>query len=333
MPYTERRMNNLDFQLDNKGNLFLLTKVFHDDSNDDKKSKSDTEANFHIELFTIKAGTNKIEISKFENKDKFINKLLMFEAPGDYLICCGTYSNGKGDSDDCDGVVSFKIKTDGSFYDQNFYEIPVEVLNQFEKEKTRKKNEKKDNKEKGIQFEDLFLTDVSVQADGSFVMAGEQYRSETSTTTSSYGTSFHVRYYYSDILALKINTDGTLAWMKKIPKRQRGNRGQGGMSYKYFNTKDSHYFVFLDHVDNFDLKIDQEPREVIDGRESNLTAIKINDSDGVLSRGTILNSTEVDDMKMHQFSTDRILKTSENSFMLEVYKKKKEDIMIKVNLN
>lgn len=39
MPYTERRMNNLDYQLDNQGDLFLLTKVFHDDSNDNKKVK------------------------------------------------------------------------------------------------------------------------------------------------------------------------------------------------------------------------------------------------------------------------------------------------------
>lgn len=333
MPYTERRMNNLDYQLDNKGNLYMLTKVFHDDSNDDKKRKRDTEANFHIELFTVKAGSNKIEISKFENKDKFINKLLIFDTPSDYLICCGTYSNGKGDSNDCDGVVSFKIKSDGTIYDKNYYEIPVEVINQFEKERTRRKNEKNDDKEKGIQFEDLYLTDVSVQPDGSFVMAGEQYKVEVSTSVSTYGTSTSVRYFYSDILAIKINSDGTLAWMKKVPKRQRGNRGQGGMSYKYFNTKDSHYFVFLDHVDNFDLKIDQEPKEIKDGRESNLTAIKLNDADGALSRGTILNSTEVDDMKMYQFSTDRILKTSENSFMLEVYKKKKEDIMIKVNLN
>src|SRR5690606_23291587 len=36
MPYTERRMDNLDYHLDNAGNLYLLTKVFHDDSNKDK---------------------------------------------------------------------------------------------------------------------------------------------------------------------------------------------------------------------------------------------------------------------------------------------------------
>lgn len=70
MPYTERRMDNLDFKLNNSGDLFLLTKVYHDDSNDDKKSKKDTIANYHVELFTIKAGTEKINISQFDNGDK-----------------------------------------------------------------------------------------------------------------------------------------------------------------------------------------------------------------------------------------------------------------------
>ena len=80
MPYTERRMNNLDYQLDNDGNLYLLVKVFHDDSNDDKKKKKDVVANYHLELFLIKNGSVKIEISKFENKEKFITKLWIFDS-------------------------------------------------------------------------------------------------------------------------------------------------------------------------------------------------------------------------------------------------------------
>ena len=62
MPYTERRMDNLDYQLDNEGNLYLLTKVFHDDSNDDKKRSKDELANYHLELFFIKNETNELKI-------------------------------------------------------------------------------------------------------------------------------------------------------------------------------------------------------------------------------------------------------------------------------
>jgi len=44
MPYTERRMNLLDFAVDGEGHGYMLAKVFHDDSNKDKKKKRDKDA-------------------------------------------------------------------------------------------------------------------------------------------------------------------------------------------------------------------------------------------------------------------------------------------------
>ncbi|MEO8233976.1 MAG: hypothetical protein ABI549_01060 [Flavobacterium sp.] len=334
MPYTERRMNNLDYQLDNKGNLYLLTKVFHDDSNDDKKKRKDTEANYHIEMFVIKSGSNKIEISQFDNKDKFINKLWLFDTNKDYLICGGFYSNGKGDFDDCDGILAFKIKQDGTIYDKTFHEIPLEVLNQYESERTKKKNEKKERKGDGAKFSDLDLIDLAVNDDGSIVLVGEQYFVVVHTSYSPQGgTRTTYTYHYADMLVSKINADGTLGWMRKIAKNQVGSRGKGGMSYKYFNANNNHYFVYLDNVKNIDLPLDKAPATHSDGQGGYLTAVKISDSDGALTKGSILDSREVEDFKIYQFSTNRIVKTTENSFLLEVYKKKKEDIMIKVNLN
>lgn len=333
MPYTERRMNNLDYQLDNKGDLYMLTKVFHDDSNDDKKSRKDTEANYHIELMVIKAGSDKIETSKFDNKDKFINRLWLFDTDKDFLVCGGFYSNGKGDFDDCDGILAFKIKQDGTIYDKSFHEIPLEVLNQYESERTKKRNERKERKGDDAQFSDLELRDIAVNEDGSIVLVGEQYFVITHTSYSpQMGSRTTTTYHYCDLLASKINANGSLGWMKKIPKNQIGGRGKGGMSYKYFSANGNHFFVFLDNVKNIDLVLDKAPARHSDGQGGYLTAVKISDADGVLTKGSILNSRDVEDFKIYQFSTDRIVKTSESSFMLEVYKKKKEDIMIKVDL-
>ena len=117
--------------------------------------------------------------------------------------------------------------------------------------------------------------------------------------------------------------------MKKIPKKQSGGFGKGDMSYKYFNANGNHYFVYLDNVDNINLPLDKEPAWY----SNDLTAVKISDVDGALTKRTIINSHDTEGFKIYQFSTDKIVKTSENSFLLEVYKKKKEDIMIKVNLN
>jgi hypothetical protein len=357
MPYTERRMNNLDYQLDSKGNLFLLTKVFNDDSNKNKKDKNDTEANYHLEILLIKSGSNKIEISKFENKDKFINKLWLFDTNKGYIVCGGFYSNGSDSRtggafqstfDDCDGIVVLKVKSDGTIYDQVFHEIPLDVINQYESEKTRKKNEKKERKGEGAQFSDLELKDLTINQDGSIVLVGEQYftiyhskslmdglmhKAMTANGSMFFGGQGYYSYHYCDLLVSKINADGKLGWMKKIAKNQFGTKGKGGLSYKYFNANNNHYLVFLDNVKNIDLSSEKEPAKHTDGQGGYLTSVKISDTDGALTKGSILNARDVEDVQIYQFATNRIVKTSENSFLLEVYKKKKEDIMIKVNLN
>ncbi len=336
MPYTESRMDNLDYQLDNKANLYILTKVFNTDKNSGFTfiKRIDTEPDYHIELFTIKAGSDKIEISKIENDDKFINKLWLFDTNKDFLVCGGLYSNGKGNFNDCDGIMLFKIKADGAIYDQVFHEIPLEVLNQYETERTQKRNEKKEKKDDNAQFSSLKLKDLFINKDGSIVLIGEQY---FSITTRSYspqgGGASSTSYYYCDILASKVNADGTLGWMKKIPKSQRGSRGKGGMSYKYLNANNNHYLVFLDNVKNIDLPLNKEPKQHTDRSGGYLTTVEISDTDGTLTKGSIFNSRDVEDINVSQFSTNRIIKTAENAFLLEVYKKDKEDIMIKVNLN
>ena len=335
MPYTERRMNNLDYQIDSKGNLYMLTKVFHDDSNDDKKSKKDTVANYHIELFTIKSGSDKMNTTKLENKDKFINSLFIFDLPSSTsLIAGGYYSNGKGKNfmDNSDGVMTFKIKEDGTVFDQFNYDIPLEIINEYESEKSIKKNKRKEEKGEGAKLTGLRLNDLEAQKDGSLVLVGEQFKIVSRTYTSNTGTKTVYNYYYEDILVTKINPDGNLGWMSKVPKKQIGAKGQGGMSYKFFSTPAEYYLVFLDNVKNIDLPKDKAPEVHSDGKGGYLTGVRLSAVDGTYKKGSILNAREVDDFKLHQFSTNRIIKTSDSSFIVEAYKKSKEDIMVKVVL-
>jgi hypothetical protein len=135
------------------------------------------------------------------------------------------------------------------------------------------------------------------------------------------------------LLVSKINPDGKVTWMKKIPKNQKGMFELGGLSHAYFNANNNHYFVFLDNIKNIDLSLDKAPAQHLDGQGGYLTAVKIADSNGTLTKESVLNAREVEDFEIFQFATNRVFKTSEDSFMFEVYKKKKEDVMIKVNLN
>lgn len=177
-------------------------------------------------MFFIKNETNELKISKFDNKDKFITKLWLFDSPQNFLVCSGFFSSGKGDLDDSDGVLAFKIDKQGNIYDCVSHDSHVEITNQYESEKTKKKNDKKEKKGYVPKFSNLFLKDLIVNNDGSFVLVGEQDFLVPHTSMGPNGsTRTYTHYSYNDILIAKIGVNGDLNWMKKIPKTQSGVRG------------------------------------------------------------------------------------------------------------
>ena len=336
MPYPQTKISNLDYQVDNRGNMYMLAKVFNDNSQEIKKIRKDTEANYHLELLLIKAAQSAVEITKFESKDKFINKLWLFDSNKGYLICAGYYSNGQGRFDDCNGITSCHINPDGSIHDQVFHEIPASVINQDEKPQTVKKNERRVIKGKNSPFSNLELRDIFVNEDGSTILMGEKYFVVNHTTTDTKDGNSHTiyRYHYTDMLVSKINADGSLGWMKKIKKNQVGSRSKGAMSFKSFNANDSHYLVFFDNEKNIALPLKKKPKKQrTDGKGGSLTSVRIADKTGDLKKSAIFDFDEFKDFKIQQFAINRVFQSNENAFMLEVFKEQNEDLMIKVNLN
>ncbi len=107
----------------------------------------------------------------------------------------------------------------------------------------------------------------------------------------------------------------------------------GGISYKYFHIDDRSYFVFMDHVDNISLSLNEIPKLHKDGAGGFLTAFVVTDA-GEISKYSIVDTRECKgDIKLSQFNTDRMTPINENQFIIEFYKKKKEDVMIKVTLD
>lgn len=334
MPYTERRMDVLDYTIDRQANAYMLVKVFHDDSNSDKKKKKDKEANYHVELFRIPAGTTTIDITKIDVNDKFVNGLWMYESPADYIVCAGFYNKGKS-AKAADGLMVFKVKKNGGIFDTSFHEIPIEIINQNLSAKAKKKNEKKEKKleeegeGEGAEMQNFVMDKIQINSDGSLVLIGEQYIMNVYYDQRG----AHYSFDYNDILVTKIDAAGSLAWMKKIPKRQHGAKGLGGMSYKHMFANNNHYLLYLDNVKNFNLPYDKTPAMHGDGMGGFFTSFKINDASGESSYSSIFDIRNVDDMVMHQFAVKRILDISDDEFVIEFYKKKKEDVMMKVKMH
>lgn len=329
MPYTERRMNFINNMIDNNGNVFITSKVYHDDSNKDKKHRKDKEANYHIELFEINSSLDKIKTTKIRLDDKFINGINMFQLPNKEIILSGYYNKGK-ELENADGLFIYKINQKGEFINKKYYEIPLEILNQYVKNKTKKKNNKKGKAEAGF----LILQDVLYSKDNSLILIGEVQYKKWHKTKSSH--SFYGGYYtfhYEDILITKIKSDGKLEWMKKIPKRQAGGASKSGMSYTYYNYNGNHYIIYLDNVKNINLPLNKIPAGHSDGSGGYLTSVKINNKTGEIKKESILDLRKIKKgIVAYQFKTDRIVKIKDNEFFVEFYKKKKEDVFLKIEI-
>ncbi len=330
MPYTEKKMNNLDYSVDRQGNAYILTTVYNDETTDEKK-RTDNQANYHIELLRMSGKNNKIVITPVTVGSKFINKVYLFEVSDSYMICAGFYSNLPY-RNAADGIFSFKLTKEGDLIDSRNYEIPLEVLNMYISEKAQRRNEKKEEKDKA-EFEDLELRELFIDENGGVLLVGEQYYIQAHTYYNSNGSSrTYYTYHYNDLLVTKINESGQLEWMKKLPKRQTGTSGRGSMSYKHMAADGSHYFLFLDNERNLELTPDRFPAVYRDGGEGFLTAYKVSDKSGSVDKVSITSTRDVLGLPVYQFQTSRILPIDKNSFVVEVYKKKKQDVLIRVDL-
>ena len=325
MPYTEKKMNNIGYAVDKKGNGFILAEVYKDETT--KRVDKEGNPNYNLELIRIDGDDREITTSSVELKDKFIKDLGFFEGANDEIVVAGYF--GKDRRAGTDGVFLFKLDEDGEVIESRDYEVPVEVMSMYMSERAQGKMKDRDEK-RGVSMPNMVLREIVHFADGSVTVIGEKfyitehYNSKTGTTTYTY--------HYHEVLMTHIDKDGELAWMKKLPKRQTGGSYRGGMSYFHMTGKGFQYVLFLDNVKNMDLALTEVPAGHRDGRGGYLTGFKVDNATGDLEKVSIFDITDVNGIALHQFATSRIVQISDHEFALESYKKKKEDVMVKVTL-
>ena len=332
MSHTEKQMDNIDYAVDSDGNAYVLSLV----KNDTPEKENGKNSHF-VEILKIKPNSPIVTTIPVVLQGKYITKLWLYESSKNKMVCAGYYSKQE-DSYNANGLMMFNINNDNKIVGMIHHDIPIEVLNQFVSEKAQLNNEEKEKRDKA-EFENLQLRNFIVQSDGSILLIGEQYFS--SNTVSNFQGRQHpiTHVIHSDILACKLNADGSLAWMRKLPKRQvailQGVLSyypfyyKGTMSYQYMNGGEDHYFLFLDNKKNMELSLNKYPKIQMDG-PGFLTAYKVNDSSGLVNKISILDTRGVEGIPLHQFSVDRILPISAKEFVFEAYKKGKEDVMLKV---
>lgn len=331
MPYSEKKMDIGDYTVDSEGNAYTLAFVFKDDSK--KERKKDVNVNYHVELLKIKFGNEKeVEKTPINIKGKFINSIWINENTNKTLTCAGYFFNNSNDVGSANGVFTCKVDQNSEVSDYNIIDFPEELINQNVSNRTQKKNSKKDDEEKS-ELEDLVLRKILLQKDGSLVLIGEQYYVVTRVTTDSKGNMrYSYDYYYNYMIISKIDDTGKLVWIKKLAKKQKSTSGRGSLSFAYIKGETDHNLIFLDNYKNLHLADNQVPAMHIDGQGGFITAYKVNDETGAVSKHSLFDTRNVNGMEVYQFTTNRIIKTSASAFAIEFYKKKKQDVYIKVDL-
>ncbi|MCD6017039.1 MAG: hypothetical protein K0S53_160 [Bacteroidetes bacterium] len=304
MPYSEFDMNNLGYEIDSRGNIYILTEVKINNSLDGEIDKENKNA-MRYELIRVNQSNNTLQAIKIDLGNKYTNSAVLSEDLNRDIVIAGYYSDKKNSSGST-GAYIIRLEYDDKNVVKDlkttFCEFPIETLKSYENARTKRKMEKK-AKDGTLEASDLVLRKIIFSPDGSTTIIGEEFY----VVTYSYynGTSVTTKYiqHYNDILILKTDKTGKTVWCNKIPKEQISggnnsisfgytiNSGVSDMSFHHHLYKEEDYFFYLDNAKNMNLPLTETPAEHSSGLGGYLTCVKI-DHDGKMTKRSVFDIRE-----------------------------------------
>lgn len=297
MPYSEAEMNNLDYEVDSRGNIYMLTEVKINNSLDGEVSRDKNSRDaYRYELVRVNQKNNTLQVIKIHLDNKYTNSVVLSEDLNHNIVIAGYYSE-KRNSLNSKGAYIIRLEYDDQNAVKNlatiYCDFPLETLQAYESQRTKKKMEKKE-KDGTLEASDLKFDKLVFYPDGSIMIIGEEYYVVTNTyynpSTKTWTTTY--TYYYNDILVLKTDKDGKTLWCNKIPKAQVGS-GTADLSYHHHSYKGEDFFIYLDNVKNIDLPLTETPYVHSSGRGGYLTCVKIG-KDGKMTKRSIFDLKDED---------------------------------------
>ncbi len=293
MPYSEYDMNNLDYEVDSRGNIYMLTEVKLNNALDGEVTKDRASRNaYRYELIRVNKQNNTLQSIKIALDNKYTNSVILSEDLNHDIVIAGYYSDKKN-SNASDGAYIIHLEYDANNAVKDlrttYCEFPAETLKAYESARTKRKMDKKDKDDK-LEASNLSLDKIVFYPDGSMLILGEEYYVVTHTYYNGKTTTTTYTYYYNDILALKADKNGKTIWCNKIPKQQSGS-GTADLSYHHHTYNGEDYILYLDNIKNMNLALTETPAAHSSGRGGYLTCVKMS-NDGVMSKKSIFDTKE-----------------------------------------
>ncbi|MFT4679676.1 MAG: hypothetical protein ACI9RU_002267 [Litorivivens sp.] len=325
LPYTEDQFLINALACTAKGTAHILGKLKED--NQFVMLSMDQDARIKNVALDINAELFFQEFKITEDGDGNLNVAGIYANGIDYKVSW----NGSGSlSFNTNGILISKVDPFTGVLDKEDHEFSIDLINLYQSQRQKDKNEKREEDGKaGIN--DLVMKEFISYKDGSALVLAEQdfYRSEY-----IFGKGQITVHRYEDIIMLRTKPNGTLDWVRRLPKTQIAEHTlKNGCGIKYASSPTGHYVLFLDNVNNAEIGPDDVPASHKDGKGGFLTAYKIADESGESEKYTIANILDINGTEAHQFAPSRIFKVDESVFLLEMYIKGKKDNMVKMEFN
>lgn len=332
MPYTEAKMDNLDYLISNDGKVYMIAQVYEGET--PKEGRSKKLPNYHLELLVYDGAETESKKIKIELDKLFPVSSSLYESNKGEILLTGFYAKELRKPIDGAYVLSlnestnsFKLKNGGIF------EIPTEIIKSYASTKEVRRLERKQNKddENDIGVENLIPREIYLDKDGSLKLIAEQYKVVTSTSTTSTGnggTTTRTTYdtYSDDLFVISASPDGKY-WVKKIPKTQHSNDATGAeLSYNSIMKDGNLYLFYVDNKKNKELQPNEAPKTHQQGRGGYLACMKL-DKEGNESKSYL---GEIDEFETNFYI--RYFKLGDGNNLIYSARKRKKNSLISLDV-
>ncbi len=331
MPYTEAKMNFESSTLGDDGKYYQMIKVYEDDRK--KEATKDKKPNYHYEVLVFEKGQAQPKIVEIKLENYFPEDTYIYEDVNHNIVVAGFYS--KGVNSPTDGAYMVKLDVANGTIAKlhgGYYEIPSDVIKSYmtdrQKEKIEKKEKKnKDDETKELGINNLRIRDIYAMQNGSSTIIAEQYWVEVYTHYNGKTTTTTYKTFANDIFVMNIDANGKLAWVKKIPKRQRSNDASGsGLSINSYAIGNDVHLFYIDHIENFDLPENEAPRTHMNNAGGFLVGLNINET-GMIRK---YNLADVKLFETNFYIRDFI--DGRNNNLIDVERKRKKNILFSIDI-
>lgn len=316
IPYTQDILSGLSYQLEDDGSLLMILNVnnqcklltINDDSYDEKAI--DLNRNLFITQFAFnKKDNGNFLITGYYGKPAFSDEI-------------GNIING---------VVIFELDHNQDLVKDNYSAFPEKLVSNVivggDSVKTL---------ENGLEvgINGLQLANVVLDKHNNVTVLGEVNYVKHEYDLGAYKNLNHSK----DIVVTKLSNDGDLLWWTNINKHQIGSfyniHSINNVSFLYDQGKGKHFIIYADHIDNANISDSDDKVSIHRGGAGGfITLVSIDDVTGKKKKHILFDAKDVNGTAAYQFHFPNILVFKNNTYITEVYIKKKRDALLKFHVD